>query len=105
MTSKNVPSRSTLPVMSRLVSLGEVLRRARGEHRSLREMARRTGLAVNTVRLLEADETALPSRETLLLLAAAYGVAQDVLARAAYGTYFEKVEGVPNPVAEATGVS
>lgn len=104
MGSKNVPERSTLPVMSRLVSLGEILRRARGS-RSLREMARQTGLAVNTVRLLEADETALPSRDTLLLLAAAYGVAQDVLARAAYGTYFEKVEGALHPVVEASGVS
>ena len=71
------------------VSLPELLKRARGD-RSLREMARRTGLAVNTIKVLEDGGIALPSRDTLSAVADAYGVAYEDLARAAYGAYYEE---------------
>lgn len=88
MNGKNVSTRSTLRVMVQ-VSLSELLKRARGD-RSLREMARRTGLAVSNVKLLEEGGIALPSRDTLAALAAAYDVPYEDLARAAYGAYYEE---------------
>lgn len=88
MIDKNVQHSDTLRVM-RQVSLSELLHRARGE-RSLREMARRCGLAVTTIKLLEENGIALPSRETMSILADAYGLPPDDLAKAAYGRYFEE---------------
>lgn len=112
MTSKNVQERGTLRVM-RQVGLPELLRRARfdsiGEPRwSLRESARRTGLAVNTVKLIEQGDTALPSRDVLALLADAYELDLDDMARAAYGTYFEEAsdtDSARSPRRDAVTVS
>ena len=94
MTRKTVNRRATLRVM-RQISLSELLKRARPP-RSLREMARQTGLSVTTIKRLEDGEIDLPTQETMPLLAAAYGLPLDDLARAAYGSLFE-----PSPDADA----
>lgn len=80
------------------VTLPELLKRARDDqHVSLREMARRTGLAVNTVKVLEDGGIMLPSRDTLAAVADAYGLAYEDLARAAYGTYYEEADDDRSP--------
>lgn len=88
MVAKKVQGHGTLKTM-RQVPLSEVLSRARGE-RSLREMARRAGLAVNAIKCLEDGDTSVPKRETVPALAAAYAVEEDVIVRSAFGLYFEE---------------
>lgn len=78
----------------RQVTLSELLQRARGE-KPLREMARRTGLAVTTIKALEEERIALPSRETLAVVAEAYGLSYEDLARAAYGCHYEEADEAP----------
>lgn len=95
MSNKIVRPHDTLKTM-RQVSLPEVLKRARGPKRSLREMARETGLAVSAIKCLEDGATAVPKRETVPLLSAAYGVDEDVIVRAAYGLYFEEESVSPH---------
>lgn len=65
-------------------------------------MARGTGLAVTTIKALEDERIALPSRDTLGVVADAYGVPYEDLARAAYGTYYEESDESPDSPAKAT---
>lgn len=90
MNRKNVSQRATIRTM-RQVPLSELLRRGRGKD-SLREMARITGLSVTSIKALEDGATDLPKKETVPALAEAYGYPEDVLARAAYGLYYEAEE-------------
>lgn len=55
-----------------------------------------TGFAVTTIKLLEDGEIALPSKENLPILAKAYVLDLDDLARAAYGLLFEEVPEGPD---------
>lgn len=89
MPKNSVQHRGTMRVMQE-VPLSDLLRRHRGE-RSMREMARLTGISVNAIKALEDGDTALPAKTTMPLLARAYGVALDDLALAAYGLLFEDV--------------
>jgi hypothetical protein len=82
----------------RKVSLAELLRRQRGS-RSLREMARLTGLSVTSIKAQEDGATQLPALETLHLLGRAYDIEVESLALAAYGAYYE-----PDPLADAVPV-
>lgn len=76
--------------------MSELLTRARGK-RSLREMARLTGLGVMTIKRLEDGDTALPTKDNMTVLSEVYRVPLDDLARAAYGVLFEEVvEEVPD---------
>ena len=93
MPTKIVSQYGTLRVMKQ-ISLAELLRRRRGT-RSLREMARTTGLSVVSIKALEDGATVLPKPDTLPLLADAYGIDEDNLARAAYGLYFEAEPATP----------
>jgi transcriptional regulator with XRE-family HTH domain len=83
------------------VSLAALLRRHRGT-RSLREMARLTGLSVVAIKALEDGDTLLPRQDTLPLLSAAYGIDEESLARAVYGLYFEDQASAPPPRQLAT---
>lgn len=89
MSAKNVTGRVRLMAMQE-VALSELLIRARGQ-RSLREMARRCGLSAMTIHRGEAGTIGLPSQSTLVALSQGYDVPLDVLARAAYGVYYEEV--------------
>jgi transcriptional regulator with XRE-family HTH domain len=90
MVAKIVPSHVTLWAMEE-VSLPQLLREARAG-RSLREMARRSGLSVMTIKRLEDGDIDLPTRETMAALSEAYDTPLDDLARAAYRTLFRRAE-------------
>ena len=89
MSNARVPKRGTLRVM-RPVGLPELLKRRRAElnDMSLREAARRAGLAVMTLRHIEEGDTKLPSRDYITALAEAYEIDEETIALAAYGLYF-----------------
>lgn len=90
MRNSRVPKHGTLRVM-RAVGLPELLKRRRAElDISLREAARRSGLAVMTLRHIEEGDTKLPSREYITALAEAYEIEEEDIALAAYGLYFEE---------------
>ena len=90
MAAKFVNKHGTLRIMQE-VTLPQLLIRARGDHRSLREMARICECSPMTLHNIEAGKVALPNRETLQMLSVGYGIPLDTLALAAYGVLFEEV--------------
>lgn len=73
----------TIAFVMRETSLGQELRKRRGT-RSLRDLAKETGLSHATLSRIEADLIELPSRDTLDAISRGYGLPLEMLAQLVY---------------------